>query len=75
MAESSVREIRERLGMSQTRFAATFGFSVSTLRKWEQGSRHPEKPAEILLAVIAYAPEVVSQAVAQDRRRVAEVLP
>lgn len=70
-AESSVREIRERLGMSQSRFAATFGFSISTLRKWEQGTRRPEKSAEILLAVIAYAPETVSAAVDKDQGRVA----
>ena len=32
-----VRALRERLGLSQTEFALRFGFSLGTLRHWEQG--------------------------------------
>src|SRR5690625_6215894 len=36
-----VKAIRDRLDMSQTEFAASFGISVGTLRHWERGARRP----------------------------------
>ena len=39
---SDVKEIRERLGLSQSAFAALLGVSVRTLQDWEQGRRHPK---------------------------------
>ena len=36
-----VRAIRRRLAMTQAEFAARFGFSVNTVRHWEQGKRRP----------------------------------
>jgi putative transcriptional regulator len=36
-----VKSIREKTGMSQQRFCATFGISIGTLRHWEQGLRSP----------------------------------
>lgn len=36
-----VRRIRQGLGLTQPEFAARFGFSIHTLRKWEQAGRHP----------------------------------
>jgi putative transcriptional regulator len=36
-----VRTIRERLGMSQAKFAKSFGLDVSTVQSWEHGRRHP----------------------------------
>ena len=58
-----VRALRERLNLSQRGFATTFGFSVSTIRNWEQGTRRPEKSARILLAVIDRHPGVVEETV------------
>ena len=60
--EVNVAALRKRLGLSQTRFAATFGFSTKTVRNWEQGLRHPEGPARILLQVIEREPEAVLRA-------------
>ena len=60
--EVDVTELRKRLGLSQGRFAATFGFSVKTVRNWEQGVRRPEGPARILLQVIEREPEAVLRA-------------
>ncbi|MHB8708823.1 MAG: helix-turn-helix domain-containing protein [Desulfuromonadales bacterium] len=60
--EVDVAALRKRLGLSQTRFAATFGFSPKTVRNWEQGLRHPEGPARILLRVIEREPEAVMRA-------------
>jgi len=60
-----VRALRKRLDLSQKSFAETFGFSVSTVRNWEQGTRQPERAARILLAVIDRDPEGVREAVAE----------
>jgi putative transcriptional regulator len=57
-----VRKLRTRMGLSQTRFAAKFGFSLDSIQNWEQGHRQPEGPARILLAVIAKNPKAVEKA-------------
>jgi putative transcriptional regulator len=57
--EVDIREIRRRMGLSQTQFAAKFGFPPATLRNWEQGRVHPDTPTRVLLAVIAKHPESV----------------
>jgi putative transcriptional regulator len=54
-----VRSIRRRLGLSQSQFAARFGFAPATVRNWEQGRTHPDGPARILLAVIERHPDAV----------------
>ena len=61
-AASDVRAIRERLGLSQAGFARMFGFSVGSVRNWEQGHRQPEGPARALLKVIEHRPEAVLEA-------------
>jgi putative transcriptional regulator len=48
--------------MTQRTFAARFGFSINTLRHWEQGKREPEGPTRAYLLVIARAPQVVQKA-------------
>lgn len=62
--EVNVQAARERLGMSQPVFAATFGVSLPTLRKWEQHNRRPTGPARVLLRVIEQEPEAVRRALA-----------
>jgi DNA-binding transcriptional regulator YiaG len=57
-----VRAIRERLGLSQARFAARFGFSAAAVRQWEQGRRKPHGPARVLLTIIAREPGAVRRA-------------
>jgi putative transcriptional regulator len=54
-----VREVRQRMRLSQDQFAQKFGFSPASLRNWEQGRRQPEGPARILLAVIDAHPRAV----------------
>lgn len=61
--EINVRELREKLKLTQEAFADTFGFNLSTVRNWEQGKRHPEGPAKVLLNVIAYNPQCVFDAI------------
>lgn len=54
-----VRAVRRNLGLSQSAFAAKFGFQAGTLRNWEQGRTRPDGPARVLLAVIARHPDAV----------------
>ncbi len=57
-----VKAIRAKLRMTQEEFAGRFGFSVNTLRHWEQGLRQPEGPARAYLLVIERAPKAVQKA-------------
>ncbi|MCL2066554.1 MAG: helix-turn-helix domain-containing protein [Treponema sp.] len=59
-----VKAIREKIGLSQTSFANSFGLSVYSLRNWEQGKRQPDPAARAYLKVIEKAPEVVVKALA-----------
>lgn len=61
-AEVDVKAIRERLHLSQEAFARKFGFSVGSVRNWEQRHRRPEGPARTLLKVIETDPEAVLKA-------------
>jgi len=60
-----VRGIRRKLRLSQAQFAKRFGFSVRTIQEWEQGRALPDRPARILLRVIAKSPKTVARAVAE----------
>ena len=62
-----VRRIRKRLSLSQKAFADRFGFSLKSVRNWEQGIRRPEGPARLLLLVIEKEPEVVDRVLAETR--------
>lgn len=59
---AELRALRHRLGLSQARFARRFGFSVDTVRQYEQGRRTPTGPAVALLRVIGADPDVVARA-------------
>ena len=48
----NVSAIRDKLNMSQSVFAACFGFSIRTIEKWEQGVRQPDVAARAYLIVI-----------------------
>ncbi|HWM93138.1 MAG TPA: NadS family protein [Thermoanaerobaculia bacterium] len=62
--DPDVRSLREKHGLSQSRFAALMGISVGTLRNWEQGRRKPEGSARVLLKVVEKHPEAVFDVVA-----------
>jgi putative transcriptional regulator len=57
-----VKAIRSSLDMTQEGFASRFGFSINTLRHWEQGSRQPEGPTRAYLLVIQRKPKAVQEA-------------
>ena len=58
-----VKAIREKTGMSQQRFCATFGISLGTLRHWEQGLRTPRGAARVLLKVVNNNPKAVTRVI------------
>jgi putative transcriptional regulator len=62
-----VKAIRSRLGLSQQQFADRYGFSVETVRNYEQGHRRPTGPARVLLQVIANEPDAVTRALVRKR--------
>jgi len=66
-----VKKLREGLNMSQPEFALKFGFSLGTLRQWEQGRRAPDGAARVLLTVISHSPKAVEKALETEARRVA----
>jgi putative transcriptional regulator len=55
----SVSSIRERTGLSQSRFAQLLGVSLRTLQEWEQGRREPSGAARTLLLIAAKNPRVL----------------
>lgn len=57
-----VKNVRAKMGMTQTEFASAFGISVSTLRHWERGDRVPQGPALVLLNVVDKEPQAVLSA-------------
>ncbi len=61
-ASADIADIRRRLDLSQSAFAALLGVSVRTLQDWEQGRRKPRGPALSLLRVAEREPEAVGRA-------------
>ena len=57
--EPDVKAIRERVGFSQSKFAALIGVNIRTLQNWEQGHRHPTGPARVLLRLVQADPAFV----------------
>jgi putative transcriptional regulator len=55
----SVTSVRERTGLSQSRFARLLGVSVRTLQEWEQGRRAPSGAARTLLLIAQKNPRAL----------------
>ena len=61
---SDVVRVRNKLGISQNKFARLLGISENTLQNWEQGRRKPTGPAKVLLKIAAKHPKVVLETAA-----------
>ena len=59
--EVDVSAIRASTGLSQGAFARSIGVAKGTLLNWEHGRRRPTGPAQVLLAMIARQPSLVSE--------------
>ena len=57
-----VRSVREGRGLSQSQFAARYGFSPRTLQEWEQGRSKPDVAVRAYLRVIENDPKAVERA-------------
>jgi len=57
--EPDVKDIREKIGFSQLKFASLIGVSPRTLQNWEQGHRRPTGPAKVLLRLVQTDPQSV----------------
>ena len=55
----SVSAIREKTGLSQSRFAQLLGVSLRTLQEWEQGRRVPSGAARTLLLIAEKNPRAL----------------
>ena len=55
----SVTSVRERTGLSQSRFAQFLGVSVRTLQEWEQRRRAPSGAARTLLQIAQKNPHAL----------------
>lgn len=67
-----VKAIRRGLGMSQERFAASFGLAKATVRGWEQGRRHMRGAERALLTIISREPEAARRALEEEQRAMEE---
>jgi putative transcriptional regulator len=54
-----VGKVREKTGLSQSRFAELLGVSVRTLQDWEQGRRVPSGAARTLLLIADCDPKAL----------------
>ena len=59
----NVAEIRSKLGLTQSDFAARFGLNLHSVVQWEQGKRQPEGAARVLLTLIDIDPKTVQKLV------------
>ena len=60
-----IRRLRNRLGLSQAEFAATYGIPLANLRQYEIARHMPPPAVRAYLKVIAAEPEVAARAVAK----------
>ena len=58
--EPDVKAIRERTGLSQTRFAYLIGVKPKTLQNWEQRRVRPAGPARALMKIVEANPGALS---------------
>lgn len=47
-----IKDIRNKLGLTQSIFAYVFGVSIKTVEAWEAGRNQPTGPAQRMLSII-----------------------
>ncbi len=56
-----VIEARQKVGLSQSRFAELLGVSIRTLQDWEEGRCKPSRTAISLIQIAKQRPDVVRE--------------
>jgi putative transcriptional regulator len=49
---SAIKALRQRLGLSQSQFAKTYGIDYRSLQEWEQDRRSPSEAISLILEMI-----------------------
>ncbi len=57
MTAKRIKEIRQKFGLTQVKFAALLNLNYDTLRSWEGGYRFPSSPGYALLLIAEKSPE------------------
>ena len=55
-----IKEIREKLNLSQTVFARLLNVSPSSIKQWEQGKRKPTGATRVLLDLLKRSPHILN---------------
>jgi len=58
---SAVVDARQKVGLTQSKFAELLGVSVRTLQDWEQGRRQPSRAAASLIEIAKQRPDVLRE--------------
>ena len=67
--EVDVKLVRQTLNLTQEQFATRFGFTLTSIRDWEQRRFVPERPARVLLKLIQREPKLISRVLATPEPR------
>jgi DNA-binding transcriptional regulator YiaG len=54
-----IKDIRNGLNLSQSKFSKLFGIGLRAIQQWENGNRTPSPTGELLLRIIESNPDVV----------------
>jgi putative transcriptional regulator len=68
-SRAKVIELRKRLKMSQSFFAAALNVSTKLVQSWEQGTRKPDRGELRLIEILIKQPEIVSNLILASRPR------
>jgi len=60
-----IKTLRLKIGATSGEFAAAFGVSRGTLRRWEKGEQSPRGPALVLLNLLQKEPQTFYKALAK----------
>ena len=59
MDSEHIKEIREKIHLSQAVFAKLLNVSPSAIKQWEQGKRNPTGATKVLLEVLERKPHIL----------------
>lgn len=54
-----IKELRNKIGLTQAMFAAVLGVSVKTVEAWETGTNSPIGPARRMISLIQFDPKIL----------------
>ena len=55
-----IKEIREKINMSQNVFAKVLNVNSSSVKQWEQGKRNPSGSTKVLLELLRMNPNILN---------------